>query len=161
MAAQETMVSSGSKITPSMFDEAFWPAEPRTIEETGLTDSLIESLVCQVLQLSGTASGQRIAERVGLPFAIIEQMLGTLRTRQLVVHARPAAFNDYYYSLTENGRARAQQLQKTSRGAQAGCPIHTGARQASPPTVVLEEPRAGGDGDGSVPQHQQCQLCQQ
>lgn len=114
MAPQETMVSSGNKISTSIFDEAFWPAEPRTIEETGLTDSLIESLVCQVLQLSGTASGRRIAERTGLPFALIEQMLGTLRTRQLVVHARPAAFNDYYYSLTENGRNRAQQLQKNS-----------------------------------------------
>lgn len=114
MAPQETMVSSGNKISTNIFDEAFWPAEPRTIEETGLTDSLIESLVCQVLQLSGTASGRRIAERTGLPFALIEQMLGTLRTRQLVVHARPAAFNDYYYSLTENGRNRAQQLQKNS-----------------------------------------------
>lgn len=113
MAQQETMVTGAGRIANSIFDEAFWPAEPRTIEETGLNDSLIESLVCQVLQLSGTASGRRIAERTGLPFAIIEQMLGTLRTRQIVVHARPAAFNDYYYSLTENGRARAQQLQKS------------------------------------------------
>lgn len=113
MAQQETMVSTGNRVANSIFDEAFWPAEPRSIEETGLTDSLIESLVCQVLQLSGTASGRRIAERTGLPFVLIEQMLGTLRTRQIVVHARPAAFNDYYYSLTENGRTRAQQLQKT------------------------------------------------
>jgi len=113
MAQQETIVSGGNRVANSIFDEAFWPAEPRSIEETGLTDSLIESLVCQVLQLSGTASGRRIAERTGLPFALIEQMLGTLRTRQIVVHARPAAFNDYYYSLTENGRTRAQQLQKS------------------------------------------------
>lgn len=113
MAQQETIVSGGNRVANSIFDEAFWPAEPRSIEETGLTDSLIESLVCQVLQLSGTASGRRIAERTGLPFVLIEQMLGTLRTRQIVVHARPAAFNDYYYSLTENGRTRAQQLQKT------------------------------------------------
>lgn len=112
MALQETMAVQSDSAS-SIFDEAFWPAEPQSIEETGLSDSLIESLLCQVLQASGTATGRRIAERTGLPFAIIDQMLGTLRTRQIVVHARPAAFNDYYYSLTENGRARAQQLQKS------------------------------------------------
>jgi hypothetical protein len=113
MPQAQTMISGGNPAVSSMYDDAFLPAEPRTIEETGLTDSLIESLVCQVLQLSGTLSGRRISERTGLPFPIIEQMLGTLRTRQLVVHARPAAFNDYYYSLTENGRSRVQQLQKS------------------------------------------------
>jgi predicted ATPase with chaperone activity len=112
MAVQETLVSS-APVSAGFFEEAFWPAEPRSIEETGLSESTIESLVCQVLVVSGTVAGRRIADRTGLPFAVIDQMLGVLRTRQLVVHARPAAFNDYYYSLTENGRARAQMLQKS------------------------------------------------
>ncbi len=34
-------------------------------------------------------------------------MLGTLRTNQFIVHAGSAPFNDYYYSLTTQGRARA------------------------------------------------------
>ncbi len=38
---------------------------------------------------------------------MIEPLLDTLRVRKLVTHVRPAAFNDYYYSLTEAGSRRA------------------------------------------------------
>ena len=56
---------------------------------------------------TGTISGRKLAEAVGLPFGIIDQQLGGLRTRQLVAHARSAPLNDYYYALTENGQRRA------------------------------------------------------
>ncbi|MEZ6091360.1 MAG: AAA family ATPase [Pirellulaceae bacterium] len=35
-------------------------------------------------------------------------MLEAQRTRQLITHVRPAAFNDYYYCLSESGQKRAQ-----------------------------------------------------
>ncbi len=53
-----------------------------------------------------------MAERVGLSYAIIEQLLVGLRVRQLITHARPAPLNDFYYSLTENGQKRALTHQK-------------------------------------------------
>ncbi len=56
---------------------------------------------------SRTTSGRKIAERLGLPFGILDQQLGALRTRQIVAHARSAPINDFYYSLTENGQNRA------------------------------------------------------
>lgn len=82
------------------------------MEDTGISESLIESLICQILLAQGTLSGRKIAESVGLPFGIIDQQLAGLRTRQILAHARSAPLNDYYYSLTENGQRRTLNHQK-------------------------------------------------
>ncbi len=89
-------------------DENFHPAEPHSLEETGVSDSLIESLVIKYLALVGTSSGRSVAEQICLPFGVLEEPLHRLRTRQIVVHTGSAPLNDYYYSLTEQGRDRAQ-----------------------------------------------------
>ena len=89
-------------------DEAFWPTAPRTIEDTGLSVMFVEALICKFLATTGTASGRRIAEELCLPFGTLEDLFGTLRTRQLLVHAGAAPFNDYYYSLTEQGNSMAE-----------------------------------------------------
>ncbi len=88
-------------------DDQYWPPEPTSLEDAGLSETLVESLICQVLLAVGTTSGRKIAERLGLPFGILDQQLGALRTRQIVAHARSAPLNDFYYSLTENGQNRA------------------------------------------------------
>lgn len=88
--------------------DTFWPTEPRSIEETGLSESYIDSLVLKTFLSIGTLSGRNVAERTGVPFGIIEGLLESQRSRQLITHGRPAAFNDYYYTLTENGQKRAQ-----------------------------------------------------
>ncbi|HEX4148499.1 MAG TPA: AAA family ATPase, partial [Pirellulales bacterium] len=68
----------------------------------------VESLVLKRLWVSGTCSGRAISEHICLPYRIIETLCAMLRTRQVVVHAGVAPFNDYYYSLTEAGREQAQ-----------------------------------------------------
>jgi hypothetical protein len=95
-----------------MNEDAFWPSEPRTLQEAGITEMLLESLITQQLLNLGTLSGRNLAERIGLAFGIIELGIAALRMRQLVAHARPAPLNDFYYSLTENGQRRALSLQK-------------------------------------------------
>ncbi|HVA50779.1 MAG TPA: AAA family ATPase [Pirellulales bacterium] len=89
-------------------DESFKPAEPATLADTGLSDSLIDSLVCKYLSAAGTASGRGIAEHLGLPMGIVEPELHKLRNRQFAAHTGSAPFNDYYYTLTDQGRQRAQ-----------------------------------------------------
>jgi predicted ATPase with chaperone activity len=98
-----------------LHEDHFWPAEPTSLEDAGLSASLVESLLCQVLQAVGTQSGRKLSEAIGLPFAVIEQQLGNLRARQIVAHARSAPFNDYYYALTDNGQKRALQHQQSFR----------------------------------------------
>lgn len=104
--------SSSSGLAPCALptvlnDDQYWPTEPTSLEDAGLSETLVESLICQVLLAVGTTSGRKIAERLGLPFGILDQQLGALRTRQIVAHARSAPLNDFYYSLTENGQNRA------------------------------------------------------
>ena len=87
--------------------------EPLSLEDSGLSETVVESLICQFMLSLGTMSGRKISEHLGLPFGIIDQMLGALRTRQILAHARSAPFNDFYYSLTENGQNRALTHKKT------------------------------------------------
>lgn len=89
-------------------DEAFRPAEPRSLAETGLPVSFVESLICKYLSVVGVCSGRTIAGHLCLPFGILEEVFHELRTRQVIVHAGSAALSDYNYTLTEQGRSRAQ-----------------------------------------------------
>jgi predicted ATPase with chaperone activity len=106
--ATETIELEGELLATLLLDESFLPTQPRSLVETGLSVPFVESLVIKVLASVGTSSGRRLADQVCLPFGIIEDVIQSLRTRQLLVHAGAAAFNDYYYTLTDQGNAAAQ-----------------------------------------------------
>ncbi len=106
--ATETLSIENDMLATLLSDENYWPTEPRSIKETGLPISMIESLVFKCLALHGTRGGRSVAESIGLPFGLLEEVLSAMRTRQLLVHAGSAPFNDYYYSLTEQGNRAAQ-----------------------------------------------------
>lgn len=89
-------------------DEAFWPTEPDTLKESGLTSNFVEGQVVRLLSVLGSQSGRAISEYLCLPFRVLEELLASLRTRQVLVHSGSAPFNDYYYSLTDVGRKQAQ-----------------------------------------------------
>jgi predicted ATPase with chaperone activity len=108
MAVQnETLNIKDSLLASLLSDENFCPTEPASIEETGLGEEVVERLICKHLAVFGTSNGRAIAHQICLPFRVIEPLLGTLRTNQIVVHAGAAPFNDYYYTLTAQGRTRA------------------------------------------------------
>lgn len=105
--------SLSSVALPSVLHEdQYWPDEPKSLKQTGLSEPLVESMICQVLLARGTLSGRKVAEDIGLPFGLVDNQLNGLRTRQLVAHARSAPLNDYYYSLTEAGQQRTLNGQK-------------------------------------------------
>ncbi|MBC8872123.1 MAG: AAA family ATPase [Planctomycetes bacterium] len=108
MSATITQEISKELLSTLLSDDTFWPTEPRSMKETGLSEGFIESLVCKFLGHTGTSSGRRIADALCLPFGVIESLLASLRAKQVVVHAGSAAFNDYYYTLSEQGRRRAR-----------------------------------------------------
>ncbi|HEY1602876.1 MAG TPA: AAA family ATPase [Pirellulales bacterium] len=121
--------SRDSLLAAVLSDEGFFPAEPRSLEETGLAVSLVESLVAKHLGVIGTASGRAIADAVCLPFGVLEPLFQSLRARQIMVHTGSAPLNDYFYALTEQGRERAQ----TFRAACA----YTGAAPVPLPEYIL------------------------
>jgi DNA polymerase III delta prime subunit len=92
-------------------EDAFWPYEPKSMEECGLSEMVLESIILQLFLGVGTLTGRGMTDRVRLPFRIVEQVLAQLRVRQLIAHARPAPLNDFYYSLTDAGQKRALQYQ--------------------------------------------------
>ena len=89
-------------------EEGFQPAEPATLAETGLSEALIDSLICKYLSVVGTASGRNIADHLCLPMGVVEDLYHRLRSRQFLAHAGSAPLNDYYYTLSDQGRQRAQ-----------------------------------------------------
>lgn len=91
-------------VSSLLSDESYWPTEPQTLAETGLTSSFIDGLIAKLLLTVGSTSGRSIAEQICVPFRILEETYASLRARQYLVHAGSAPFNDYYYSLTDNGR---------------------------------------------------------
>lgn len=92
--------------------ESYFPAEPMSVEDTGLPLSLIESLMIKRLALTGICSGRKLAEHVCLPFRILEEVYQSLRARQVLVHKSSAPLNDYNYALTDAGRELAQAAMK-------------------------------------------------
>jgi predicted ATPase with chaperone activity len=93
----------------SLFTEdVFQPAEPQSLDETGVSPVVIETLICKYLLQIGSTSGRDIAQRLCLPFGILEDVLLALRSRQVLVHQGQAALNDYCYALTEQGVSRAR-----------------------------------------------------
>jgi predicted ATPase with chaperone activity len=91
-------------IAARLVEQGYSPAAPRSLEETGLNEALVDSLICKHLATTGHESGRTIAENVCLSFAILEDRLQKLRSRQLLTHRGPAPLNDYVYALTDQGR---------------------------------------------------------
>jgi predicted ATPase with chaperone activity len=88
--------------------ERFWPSDPRSVHELGLSEPFLESLVSKLLLSGGSSSGRAIAAEVCLPFKIVETTLERLRARRLVTHVGAGSLNDYVYGLTDEGRTRAR-----------------------------------------------------
>jgi len=106
--ANETQSFEPGLLGSLLSDDTFWPVEACDLQDTGLSETFVEGLMLKTIFSVGTLSGRHTSERIGIPFRVIEPILDSLRTRTLVTHVRPAAFNDYYYSLTEAGQRAAQ-----------------------------------------------------
>jgi hypothetical protein len=92
------------------------PAAPASLEETGLDSGQVEQLLVKTLH-DGELSGLAIADRMRLPYAILEPLIERLRAERLIEVRGAAATgsSSYRYALTDGGRARAQQYFEISR----------------------------------------------
>lgn len=104
---QETLAIENGYLDGLLSEDTFWPIQPRNIAETGLSETFIEGLILKTVANIGTMHGRAIAEKTGIAFRVVDPVLDSLRTRKLLVHVKPAPFNDYYYSLTEAGQRKA------------------------------------------------------
>lgn len=86
------------------------PAEPKSLEEAGITEGQLEHLALKSLGAFGDISGHQIAEHHAMPFRLMEPVLASLKQAQLVGFRGAAPMNDYVYQLTDLGRERAKKL---------------------------------------------------
>ena len=86
------------------------PRAPATIEETGLSPDQIAQLFVKSLY-TGEASGTTIAERLRLPYVVLEALVEHIRAERLieVKGSVGSGTAGYRYALTDLGRDRARQ----------------------------------------------------
>jgi hypothetical protein len=94
------------------------PAPPvlRSLQDTGLGSDQIEQLLVKTLY-GGEATGLMLAERLCLPFPMLEPLVERLRAEQLVEVRGSAGAGSatYRYALTDGGRDRGRQYLEMSR----------------------------------------------
>lgn len=86
------------------------PIEPDSLDEAGLTDGDVESLVLKTLNGRAEATGRYLSDHLKLPFRIIDPLLHAMKHDRLVAHKNSAPMNDYVYQLTDLGRERAKKF---------------------------------------------------
>ena len=142
MATTTLQENRESLLASLLSEEAFRPSEPRSLEEAGLPNSLVEALICKYLNISGVSSGRTIANHLCLPFGILEPVFQVLRTRQVIVHTGSSALSDYSYALTEQGRTRAQAyMEACAYVGPAPVPLADYVLSAQAQTIRAEAPK--------------------
>ena len=92
------------------------PPVPKSLHDTGLSADQIERLLIKTLY-SGEATGLTVAERIRLPFTMIEPLVERVRAEQLaeVRGTTGSGSATYRYALTDLGRDRARQYLDASQ----------------------------------------------
>ncbi|PYR38732.1 MAG: hypothetical protein DMF90_02270 [Acidobacteria bacterium] len=87
------------------------PVAPRTCEEAGVSEDLVLQLVTKALHFAGESTGIGLANRLGVPFTVIESSLNLLkRDRQCEIIGGAGSVlgpPSYRYRITDAGRTRA------------------------------------------------------
>jgi MoxR-like ATPase len=89
--------------------------EPRSLQDTGIGGDQIEQLLVKTLY-SGEATGLEIADKMCLPFHLLEPLIERLRNERLmeVKGSGGSGASTYRYALTDGGRDRARQYMEVS-----------------------------------------------
>ena len=92
------------------------PAPPATLQETGLHPDTLSQLMLKTL-VAGEASGTALAEKLRLPFSVLDALIQHARVEKLIEVRGAAGVGSagYRYALTDLGRDRANQFLDTSR----------------------------------------------
>ena len=88
--------------------EGFFPVEPSSLKEAGLTHAEVEGFCLRYLLTCGTGSGRAIADNLKMPFNLVGDVLQSLKDQLLLTYRDSAPMNDYVYELSEQGLVRAR-----------------------------------------------------
>lgn len=100
-------MAESSMLENKIVESEFFPKQPESLEETGLSPVLIEELILKQLLSHGNRHGRNIAEDLGLPFKVLSPLYAEMKNRMLLAHRGNAALGDFDYQLTEYGKETA------------------------------------------------------
>jgi len=121
---------------------AFRPRPAANFEEAGLNPAQVEGLILKFLLGIGVSSGRRIAGELGLPFNPFPDFLRGLKNQQVVTYTNSTTANDYLYSLTDSGRARAKvYLEECAYVGSAPVPFDDYVKAVNAQTIAAEQPK--------------------
>lgn len=111
---QDTLESSAIEYDRG---ESFTPRAPNSIEEAGLSATLIEQLVLKNLYFRGEVSGRDLSRFLGLRFSVIEPVLEFLKRGRLVEVKRSSGIGTVsaVFAVSDVGRARAKEYLESNQ----------------------------------------------
>ena len=100
-------------------EQAFCPEVPWTVRDTGLSQSLLEHLIFNILYTRRELSGRVLADTMGLSFSVIEPFVNELKLRQFLEVTRSMGYGliSSDFTLSEGGRKRARELSEINQYA--------------------------------------------
>lgn len=101
-------VASAPSQSAGSGETGFLPTEPQTVEETGISSTIVEELTLKYLLAKGEASIRQISDQLGLTFSIIDIVVTRMKQEQVLGYIDQTAMNDYICKLTDKGRERAK-----------------------------------------------------
>lgn len=84
-----------------------YPVEPRTLAETGLPETFVDSQVCKFLFNVGECMTRRIERDLCLPSEAIQKVMAELK-RERHIYYKDEAMGDFKVALSDSGRDRAR-----------------------------------------------------
>jgi hypothetical protein len=107
--------------TPSPLRPSFAPAVPSTLQELGISQSLVLDLMLRRLLLEGYSTLESLSGKLKLSVGVLSAVFTHMRQQQLV-EVKGMVGNDYQFSLSGAGRALAGERFQISQYAGA-CPV--------------------------------------
>jgi predicted ATPase with chaperone activity len=103
--------SGQSNYDYAMDMDTFIPRPPKSLEEAGVTSSLVEQLILKNLYFRGETTGRELARTLGLQFSVIESVVEFLKHARLVEVKRASGIGSIssVFTCSETGRGRARE----------------------------------------------------
>lgn len=105
-------VNQVNSSTPST--APFFPITPATIEETGMTSVMIESLLLRYFYAKGEASIRECSRHAKLSYNVVQKIVKHLKDMHYIEFTSSDLSNDYRCRLTERGQDKGRRLVESS-----------------------------------------------
>src|SRR5436309_4070113 len=92
---QERVASTADDAIEPQGVEAYWPAAPQSIEETGLSGDFLGELMLKTLFVGGPATLEELGDRLGTAYSLTEELTVQLKTDQSIEAMSASGYSDW------------------------------------------------------------------